>query len=56
MEAMAELMIGDLSPDMYPNLRKVATDLVGAGFDYADEFDYGLDLILDGIGRAAATA
>ena len=26
------------------------------GYDYADEFEYGLDLILDGIERALDTA
>lgn len=33
----------------YPNLATVATALVASGFRYADEFEPGLDLILDGL-------
>ena len=51
--------LAELAPEMltafpagqYPNLVVVATELVSAGFRYADEFEYGLDLILDGIER-----
>jgi AcrR family transcriptional regulator len=39
----------------YPNLERVGRELVGAGFRYADEFEYGLDLILDGIERDRAS-
>jgi hypothetical protein len=27
-----------------------------AGYDYGDEFEFGLDLILDGLERSAATS
>ena len=54
MEAMAESMIVDTSQDAYPHLRRVATELIAAGFRYADEFEFGLDLILDGIERLEA--
>jgi AcrR family transcriptional regulator len=54
--------LGELAPEMlhafpdgeYPNLVTVANELVAAGFRYADEFEYGLDLILDGIERDVA--
>jgi AcrR family transcriptional regulator len=42
-------MLGQLSPGMYPHLEAVAAELVGSGFRYADEFEPGLDLILDGL-------
>jgi AcrR family transcriptional regulator len=32
--------------DAYPNLARVQRDLVSSGFDYADEFEAGLDIIL----------
>jgi len=54
MGAMAESMMGD-AWEIYPNLGRVASELMAAGFAYADEFEYGLDLILDGIERAVAT-
>jgi AcrR family transcriptional regulator len=51
--------LAELAPEMlqtfpdgaYPHLETVATKLVAAGFRYADEFEYGLDLILAGIER-----
>ena len=54
MGAMAESMMGE-ALEIYPNLGRVASELMAAGFAYADEFEYGLDLILDGIERAVAT-
>ena len=41
---------------LYPNLEIVARELVAAGFRYIDEYEAGLDLILDGIERAWAAA
>ena len=36
----------------YPYLAEIAADIVGKpGYDYGDEFEYGLDIILDGLGR-----
>ena len=45
-------------PDMdeYPYLVEVATELQTAGYDYATEFAFGLDLILDGLERLRAEA
>ena len=54
MEAQASAMMGERPPGEYEHLRAVAADLVAAGFVYADEFEFGLDLILDGIERELA--
>jgi AcrR family transcriptional regulator len=53
--AISELTLSALPADQYPSLREIMTDLVLAkGFDYADEFEFGLELILDGLERARA--
>ncbi|GAA2170217.1 TetR/AcrR family transcriptional regulator C-terminal domain-containing protein [Pedococcus bigeumensis] len=36
-------------PSPYPNLEALVTEVIDAGYDFADEFDVGLDLLLDGI-------
>src|SRR5919198_2241128 len=43
-------------PDMddYPYLLEVATEMAKAGYDYASEFAFGLDLILDALERFRA--
>jgi len=47
-----EFAAGFELPDSLPHLRElVAALLSGDGFDYTDEFDFGLELILDGIAR-----
>jgi hypothetical protein len=46
-------------PDMaaYPYLVEAATQFAQAGgYDYDSEFEFGLDLILDGLERARAEA
>lgn len=45
MASMSEQMLAVVA-DAYPHLASVQRDLVGSGFDYADEFDAGLDIIL----------
>ena len=35
----------------YPYLMDVAEELARSGYDFADEFEFGLDLVLDGIDR-----
>ena len=47
-----------LAADDYPHLvEMMAVQLSGGTYDYADEFDYGLDLVLDGLEeRLSATA
>jgi AcrR family transcriptional regulator len=37
--------------DDYPYLAEVVAELAKTGFDFADEFEFGLDLILDGLSR-----
>ena len=48
--AMSEEILANLQADEYPNSARVARELLTSGFDYADEFEFGLDLILDAIG------
>jgi len=42
--------------DDYPYLVEVATEMAKAGYDYATEFEFGLDLILDGLERVRGSA
>jgi AcrR family transcriptional regulator len=56
-EEVAELGQGVLRAfpvNAYPNL--VAYISAMTGYNYGDEFEYGLDLILDGLDRASSTA
>ena len=48
--AMSEEVLANLQADEYPNSARVARELLTSGFDYADEFEFGLDLILDALG------
>jgi len=45
-------------PDMenYPYLIEAATELATAGYDYDTEFEFGLDVILDGLERLREAA
>src|ERR671914_968509 len=45
MASMSEQMLAAVA-DGYPHLASVQRELVGSGFDYADEFEAGLDIIL----------
>ena len=43
--------------DAYPHLTELAVKhVLQPGYDYADEFEFGLDLILDGLERVRDTA
>jgi AcrR family transcriptional regulator len=57
-DEVAEVMDAQIrrAPDMadYPYLVEVATEMAEAGYDYATEFEFGLDLILDGLERLRA--
>jgi AcrR family transcriptional regulator len=45
------------SADAYPHLTELITQHIQRpGYDYADEFEFGLDLILDGLERVRDTA
>jgi AcrR family transcriptional regulator len=53
---LAENILGELPPDEYPHLAEMLTEhAMKPGYDYADEFEFGLDLILDGLERLRAT-
>ena len=45
-------LLARVPADAYPNLVRVSSELLASGFDYGREFEFGLDLILDGIERA----
>ena len=48
MASMSEQMLAAVA-DAYPHLATVQRELVGSGFVYADEFEAGLDIILDAL-------
>ena len=49
---VAQSMLEPFPADEYPNLVEILTDhVMKPGYDYGDEFEYGLDLILDGLER-----
>jgi len=49
---VAQEMLQPFAPGEYPNLVEFITGhAMQPGYDYADEFEWGLDVILDGIGR-----
>lgn len=54
-EEVAEVAEGMLAPfaaNEYPNLVEFITEhAMKPGYDYADEFEYGLDVVLDGLER-----
>ena len=50
---MAETFLAQFPATMFPHLAELTTEhVLVAGYDYGDEFGFGLDLILDGLGRA----
>jgi AcrR family transcriptional regulator len=53
---VAQAMLEPFPMDAYPNLvAYIAEHAMQPGYDYADEFEYGLDVVLDGLERAVAT-
>ena len=54
---IAQTMLEPFPANEYPNLMAFITDhAMQPGYDFGDEFEYGLDLILDGLERVRATA
>lgn len=54
MEDLAGSMVDLLPPDDYPHLRElVAEHVLQPGYDFSAEFEFGLDLILDGLETVA---
>jgi AcrR family transcriptional regulator len=52
---VAETMLQPFPANAYPNLAAFITEhAMQPGYDYGDEFEYGLDLVLDGLERARA--
>ena len=50
---VAETMLQPFPAGEYPHLLEILTDhVMQPGYDYGDEFEYGLDLILDGLERS----
>jgi len=53
----AESMLQPFAAGAYPHLTEMLTDhIMRPGYDYADEFEYGLDIILEGLERALQRA
>ncbi len=51
-KAVAGNILEGFRPGDYPHLAEMAVDrAMKPGYSYGDEFEYGLDLILDGIMR-----
>jgi hypothetical protein len=54
---VAQTMLQPFPVYEYPNLVAFITDhAMKPGYDYEDEFEYGLDVILDGLERVLAAA
>ncbi len=52
---LAEAIMASMPTDEYPHLTELAVEhVLKPGYDYGDEFEFGLDLVLDGLERAAA--
>ncbi len=51
-----EVFLPQLPPEEYPYLNESATELMQSDYDPADEFTYGLDLILDALERDRLSA
>lgn len=39
------------APDAYPHLTRLAAELIGPDYDFGDEFEIGLEVVLDGLQR-----
>ncbi len=50
---MAKTTIGEESP--YPYLAEIVAEFAKQGYDYTDEFEFGLDFILDGLEELRST-
>jgi AcrR family transcriptional regulator len=50
---VAQTMMAQVLADEYPHLTEFTVEhILQPGYDYGEEFGFGLDLILDGLGRA----
>jgi hypothetical protein len=54
---LADTILRQLHADEYPHLAEMIIEhALKPGYDYAEEFEFGLDLILDGLERLRSTA
>jgi AcrR family transcriptional regulator len=54
---LARMIMARFTPDEYPHLTELTVQhVLQPGYDYGDEFEFGLDLILDGLERAREVA
>jgi AcrR family transcriptional regulator len=53
---VARSMLEPFPADEYPNMVAMIEHAMQPGYDFGDEFEFGLDLILDGLEKARATA
>ena len=57
LEDLAETMLREMPADQYPYLTEMIVEhALQPGYSYSNEFEYGLDLVLDGLERAHGTA
>jgi AcrR family transcriptional regulator len=55
--ALAQVIVAQFPVGEYPNLAEFTFEhVLKPGYDYGDEYDFGLDLILDGLERAFRAA
>lgn len=55
--ALAQAMLAQFPVDEYPHLAELTIDhVLKPGYDYGNEYEFGLDLILDGLERARESA
>jgi AcrR family transcriptional regulator len=53
---LAQAIMAEFPADAYPHLTEMAIQhVLRPGYDYGDEYEFGLDLVLDGLERALAT-
>jgi AcrR family transcriptional regulator len=53
---VTQAIMARFTSGQYPHLTEMAVEhVLRPGYDYADEFEFGLDLILDGLERAGVT-
>ncbi|MDF3287745.1 TetR/AcrR family transcriptional regulator [Streptomyces silvisoli] len=51
---LAQAILAQAPTDQYPHMSELVTEhILRPGYDYGDEFAFGLDLILDGLERAS---
>jgi AcrR family transcriptional regulator len=52
-EEVVQVILQQMPPEEYPHLTELAVEhVLQPGYDYGDEYEFGLDLILDGLERA----